>query len=304
MFFWQRIKLIKFRLLFLIVLIFIFSVGCYLWNFYNFHEALSTETNIDKSPIGRQYDNPELFRSAIEQSQGSATSSIVSGVIIPHHLLAKQLIADTLKTVSLGNYQEIVLLSPDHFYAGKTVVSVSERNFSTVFGEFKSEPTIIKALKRLAFVSEADFFYREHGLQAPLPFIKYYFPQARIIAITFRPDVSREELDAVVDILKTSLSPNTLVVQSTDFSHYLTPTIAAERDTETLAVLAEDKPEQILALKQPANIDSLAAAYVQAKLQHELFKSKFIVLSHHNSQDYTSEPVISSTSYLSAVYIK
>lgn len=286
----------------LVAAIFIIAAGCGVWIHFNYRNPISGLTNNSQAPIGRQYDDRELFLSAIARSTAVATSSQLSGVIIPHHLLAKQLIADSLVVASGGHYQDIVLLSPDHYSAGKTIISVSERNFSTVFGDLDSDRALIKLLKSLSFVDEANFFYREHGLQASLPFIKYYFPQARIVAITFRSDAKPEQLDALIDLLEENLPADTLVIQSTDFSHYLTPLAAAGRDEETLAVLKDNQPDKIWDLNQPANIDSLAAAYVQLKLQSELFKSRFIILAHHNSQEYSLEPIVSSTSYLSGIF--
>src|SRR5680860_192143 len=189
---------------------------------------------ISDEPIGAQYTDSSLFLSAIKQSPVQASSQIISGLIVPHHLLAKDMIASAFAYVSAGKYQNIVLLSPDHFQAGHSNISVTERNFATVFGELETDKEIARRLKELPFVSEGNFFYREHGLEAELPFIKYYFPQAKVVAITFKPEVSQTELDQVIKILEENLPPESLVVQSTDFSHYLSPAAAEIKDNETI----------------------------------------------------------------------
>ncbi|MCX6797759.1 MAG: AmmeMemoRadiSam system protein B, partial [Candidatus Falkowbacteria bacterium] len=112
------------------------------------------------------------------------------------------------------------------------------------------------------------------------------------------------ELDQIVAVLKATLPSNSLVVQSTDFSHYLTPDQAAGKDLETLNVLEQADYEKILTLSQPGNIDSVAASYVQASLQYDLFSSSLEIINHKNSQDYTTEKISSSTSYFAAAYIK
>ncbi|MFA5184494.1 MAG: AmmeMemoRadiSam system protein B [Patescibacteria group bacterium] len=253
-------------------------------------------------PIGKQYSDPSLFLSPIKQAPQTAVAGVVTGLIVPHHLLAKDLVAQAFAAAAPGRYRRIILMSPDHFDAGRTAISVTERNFSTVFGEVQTAAEISRQLKKLSFVSEGDFFYREHGLQAVLPFIKYYFPAAEIVALTFKPTVSQAELDQIIAILAKELPADSLVIQSTDFSHYLTPAQAAERDAQTIAALSAGDPARMLNLNQPDNIDSLAAQYVQARLQADLFGAPLKVLDHKNSQDYTTEVVTSSTSYLAAAY--
>jgi len=254
--------------------------------------------------IGEQYSDVSLFLSPIKQNKIVAATSTITGLIVPHHLLAIDLMAKTFAYAAAGKYQNIVVLSPDHFQAGKTDVSVTERNFSTVFGELKSDVEISRQLKKLPFVSEGDFFYREHGLGAQLPFIKYYFPDAKITAITFKPETSPAELDEIVNILKKELPTNSLVVQSTDFSHYLPVEQAQARDQESINAINKNEAANILKLQQPENLDSVAALYMQTRLQQEFFGSIPQILNHKNSQDYTSDKVTSTTSYITTAYAK
>ncbi|MDD2286230.1 MAG: AmmeMemoRadiSam system protein B [Paludibacter sp.] len=253
-------------------------------------------------PVSAQYTDSSLFLSAIKQAKTEPTAEIINGLIVPHHLLAKDIIANTFNYASQGNHQNIVLLSPDHFSTGEKEISVTERNFSTVFGTITTNKEIARQLKGLSFVSEGDFFYREHGLGAELPFIKYYFPSAKIIAITFKPTVSKDKLDQVIKILEKNLTPNSLIIQSTDFSHYLTPDEAAIKDTGSIEMIKNKEAASALGLGQPANLDSRAALYIQASLQKYFFKTSPVILEHKNSQDYTTEHVTSSTSYLAVAY--
>ena len=272
----------------------------------NFVESRETDkadiaSSLDQ-PVSAQYTYSSLFLSAIKQTKTEPTSETINGLITPHHLLAKDIIANTYAYASRSQYKNIVLLSPDHFNAGQKEISVTERDFSTVFGTVSTNKEIARQLKELSFVGEGDFFYREHGLGAQLPFIKYYFPSAKIITITFKPTTSQDKLDQVIAILEKNLTPDSLIIQSTDFSHYLTPAEAAVEDTESLNMIKGENTADALALGQPANLDSTAALYVQASLQKDFFKTKPVILEHKNSQDYTTEHVTSSTSYLAVAY--
>lgn len=298
----------------IISVIIIIIAGCFLFgnrasriNRADITEIKTTvagDTSIESASIGSQYTESSLFLSPIKQNQGQAAAGEVTGLIVPHHLLAVDLLAKAFSSAAAGKYQNVILLSPDHFQAGQSEISVTERNFSTVFGEVKSDIDISRQLKKLPFVSEGDFFYREHGLQAVLPFIKYYFPEAKVTALAFKPTTSKSELDQVIEILEKELPSDSLVVQSTDFSHYLAPAQAAKLDVISQEAIESANPENILKLKQPDNLDSVAALYVQARLQKDFFNSQPEILEHKNSQDYTAADVSSSTSYIAAAYVK
>ncbi len=259
---------------------------------------------LDLAPIAAGYSDKSQFLSPIKQSPATPTNDVVTGLTVPHHLLAKDLMAKAFIFASHNKYGQVLLLSPDHFDLGKTDISTTENNFLTVFGEVETDTLAAAKLKKLPFIQEQDFFYREHGLQTELPFIKYFFPDAKIIALTFKVTTSKVELEQIVNELKKIITPDTLVIQSTDFSHYLTPEQAAVKDAETIKVLNFADPEKLFTLNQPDNLDSIAAQYVQTRLQAEFFGSKLSILDHKNSQDYTKEPVASSTSYIVEAYIK
>lgn len=263
-----------------------------------------TQPALENQSIGSLYTDSSFFLSAIKQNKVSVPATNVTGIIVPHHLLAVDLVASTFANISSNSYSHIVLLSPDHFDAGQSNLSVTERNVETVFGQVKTDRHLSQKLKELPFITEENFFYREHGLQAILPFIKYYFPEARVTLITFKPTASKQELDTVIHSLEAELPADSLIIQSTDFSHYLTPTEALDWDQLSITAIKSDQPGDILRLKQPENLDSVAALYVQASLQKNFFHSSVTIHAHKNSQDYTSTTVVSSTSYLTAVYGK
>lgn len=242
--------------------------------------------------------------SAIMQSKKQPLPQHVTGITVPHHLLARDLIADTVALAAGGSYKRIILLSPDHFFQGKTGISVSYQSFDTVFGVLPADPQVFNALRVLPDVDTGTFFYQEHGINAVTPFLKAHFKDAAFTAVTFKGSSSMEDLRRVADALKPLLTADTLVVQSTDFSHYLTQQDAMAHDEETLLAIASGDPDRILSLNQPANMDSLQAQWMQMTLQKELYGAMPTVVENRNSQEYATEPVAETTSYVTQVYAK
>lgn len=252
---------------------------------------------LPQKTIPAQFDDKALFLSPIMQSDASTTVANIHGLIVPHHLLARDLMASAYNIAHGNNYEVVVLLSPDHFTLGQTDVTTTRKNFNTVFGTINSDQKIIDRLEKLSFISEESFFYREHGIGAELPFIKYFYPQVKIVVISLKNTTPQNELDELIEVLKASLPENSLIVQSTDFSHYLTPAAANIQDQTTWQIIQNNDIQNIFSLNQPDNIDSLPALYVNLRLQKDFFQTKPNLLIHKNSQDYTEETVSSSTSY-------
>lgn len=257
-----------------------------------------------QDPIAPQFEDKSLFLSPIKQTQSRPYANLVTGITVPHHLLATDLIVKGFDYASNNKYDLVLLLSPDHFDLGDSDVSTTTRDFSTVFGNIQTNTEAVKSIEKLSFVHEQSFFYREHGIGAELPFIKYYFPDSKILILTLKETTPKKESGQIVDELKKILTPNSLVVQSTDFSHYLMPENAEIRDQQTIKALEENNPDQLFTLNQPSNLDSIAAQYIQSRLQKEFFGSNFKLLDHKNSQDYTKKKVGSSTSYIIQAYLK
>ncbi|MEY4744258.1 MAG: hypothetical protein RL272_203 [Candidatus Parcubacteria bacterium] len=257
-----------------------------------------------KAPIPAQYDDPTFFLSPIMQAKGGTSARAVTGITVPHHLLARDLIAGAFRYAAAAKPTQVLLIGPDHFDLGDTDVSVAERDLATAFGVLRTDAAAVRKLEALPSVHAQTFFYREHGLQAELPFIRHHFPDAKIIALTFKESTPKETLDRVVAILEETLDRGAFVVQSTDFSHYLPAAQADAMDRETIAALENGDAAALLALGQPSHMDSTAAQYVQTRLQEEFFGSTLKILAHRNSQAYAKAPVDSTTSYIVQAYEK
>ena len=88
--------------------------------------------------------------------------------------------------------------------------------------------------------------------------------------MALRVDSKREDWLVLVDALALLVDSKTLVIQSTDFSHYLDHGKARRRDQQTMNTLALNDPEAVTRLRQPAHLDSKAAQFVQMALQRRV----------------------------------
>ena len=225
----------------------------------------------------------------------------VTGITVPHHLLAADLIARGFWAASGAAPERIVLIAPDHFHLIPTGFSVApELSKNTVLGDVSVARRDMRRLLQAEVVTEHPNILQEHGITALLPFIAHFFPTAEVIVIVASTRSTRAEWEALIPHVQSLIRPGTLVVQSTDFSHFLPIGEAVLRDQQTLDMLATGDPERVGALQQPDHLDSPAALYLQLRLQNGI-GSRSAVLGNRNSVHYGGNRQ-ETTSYVTLVW--
>jgi poly-gamma-glutamate synthesis protein (capsule biosynthesis protein) len=257
-------------------------------------------------PFPRFYQDAGLFRRAMNKAQATASlKERVSGLTLPHHLAAADLMARGLASLRGKKYDRIILLSPDHYKRGKTHFSVPARDFVTCLGAIRTDREGAAALLRNPMVSASNLFSHEHGVQALLPFIAAMFPDTPVLPVTLGIYSKKDDWDSLAESLRPLLTDDTLLVQSTDFSHYLPWREAMAKDAETLRVIASGREELVPSLEQPAHLDSRAAQYLQMKLQRERYAAFPLVTANHNVCEFLPPDARgerNTTSYIVQIY--
>lgn len=227
----------------------------------------------------------------------------VTGVTVPHHLLAADLIARGVLAASAGRYDHILLIAPDHMRRLRAPFGVLTGPIETVFGPFRPHPSSENLTRRPALFQPLGAAADEHGVHAVTPFLKRVFPDASLTAVLARTSAPRAAWDAAVAALTEQLDGAVLVVQSTDYSHHLKVGPAARRDQETIAAIMSGDPEAVFALEQGPHLDSRAAQYVMTRLQRERFGAAPVIIGNRNSIEYAGDPEApGTTSYVVAAF--
>jgi poly-gamma-glutamate synthesis protein (capsule biosynthesis protein) len=195
------------------------------------------------------------------------------------------------------------LLFPDHFGALKTPFGTTTRPFDTILGPVPAAPDAAASLLAdPALVSAGCLFNNDHGLRAVLPFVAQLLPGVPVVPVAVSVTSRPEDWAAMAKALGAIVTPRTLVVQSTDFSHYLPQHLARVHDQQVLNLMAARDMAQMAALVQPDHLDSLGALAVQMLLQQQAFGAAPVVVANENMQDYHADPIAETTSYIVAQF--
>lgn len=160
-------------------------------------------------------------------------------VIVNHHLLAPHFIANTFAKVNPKNIENIILLSPNHFYSGKSDIVYSDLKWKTPFGflhplEIKNE----EFTRNLPISLNNNFIGKEHGLSGLIGFLYLNFPNAKVLPIMQKDNIDKKySIKLGNNISNFFNKQNTLLVVSIDMSHDLFPYISNFHDITTKEVL-------------------------------------------------------------------
>jgi len=203
----------------------------------------------------------------------TSTASYVSGVV-PHHLLANSIIEGFFQALSKSkSIQEIVLLSPDHF------------NQASLYGN--------KPINDEVLVKE------DHGITNILPYLKKYFPDAKIDSFLIPAKFSIEDSRVFTEKLNVSLPMDSFVLASVDFSHYLPQNIADFHDKKSIRVLLNFEGNKFSNIE----VDCPQCLYVVRYFAKLRGKEGNFVIDHKNSQDFSVDKNLqSTTSYFSVLF--
>ncbi len=138
-----------------------------------------------------------------------------------------------------GAIDRVVLLGPSHFVPFAGLALPSTQAFATPLGDVPIASDAARRLAALPQVVVADLPHgREHALEVELPFLQVALERFALVPLAVG-DAEPEEVADVLDRLWDG--EETLIVVSTDLSHYRDYATAAARDRATAdAIVALD----------------------------------------------------------------
>ncbi|MGV6840478.1 MAG: AmmeMemoRadiSam system protein B [Planktomarina sp.] len=135
------------------------------------------------------------------------------------------------------NYLRTLVLSPSHKYAFEGLAVPSWKGFRVPNGHMGVDKTCVNDLVDRKMVQVLDEAHEnEHGIETQIPFLTRYFTGAPIVPIVvgqIKPDV----LGKVIDFVAGDPELPTLVVLSSDLSHFHDLTHAKRLDAATAQMI-------------------------------------------------------------------
>lgn len=118
------------------------------------------------------------------------------------------------------DYDRVIVLSPSHhsFFAGASIPDVDL--YRTPLGDIPLDPAISKLRKDEYFSALPEAHTHEHGIEVELPFLQFLQSDFTLVPVVVGSDNSFADLEHIADALRPLVNDTTLVVISTDFTHF------------------------------------------------------------------------------------
>lgn len=139
-----------------------------------------------------------------------------------------------------GEVRRVVLLGPAHWLPVRGLGASSAKAFATPLGSVPVDAGAIGEISSLPQVEiRDDAHVREHCLEVQLPFMQTIFGQFQIVPLVLG-DVSPEEVAEIMERLWGG--PETVIVISSDLSHYHDYQTAVQLDKATSQAIEDLRP--------------------------------------------------------------
>lgn len=172
----------------------------------------------------------------------------IKALIAPHagYIYSGQVAAFSYKQIKDegGKYKKVIILAPTHHVSFRGASIVDKTHYQTPLGDVKISEVVnvMKGESKLIFsIPEVDA--REHSLEIQLPFLQRVLKEFEIIPLVVG-QLSESDRKEIADLIIKHLDDETLIVASTDLSHYHPYDSAVEMDTECIdSIISLDIPK-------------------------------------------------------------
>jgi hypothetical protein len=192
--------------------------------------------------------SPEALRTSVHaflDEAGSSSGPTPKVLIVPHagYVYSGSTAARGYATLrgAAGQIRRVVLIGPAHRVAVRGVAVPAADRFETPVGTIDLDRPVLDALLATPHVVASDRAHAaEHALEVQLPFLQSVLGRFTLVPLVVG-DATSDEVAAVLE--RAWGGPETLIVVSSDLSHYLPYDTARQVDAATLSQMLESGPD-------------------------------------------------------------
>lgn len=166
----------------------------------------------------------------------NTSAPMPKALIVPHagYIYSGKVAAHAYSYIKAHNTEikRVVLLGPSHRCQLQGCAVPSFDYFMTPLGDIPIDSQNCAKLRQLGLAQQLDQAHtQEHSLEVQLPFLQHCLDDFVLLPITVG-DCLPDDVAKVIDLF--AKMPNTLIIISTDMSHFLTYQQATDLDQKTI----------------------------------------------------------------------
>lgn len=248
--------------------------------------SMAKKESVKESNLaGTWYSASKLdLNKAVESYLKNADKKVdkkINGLIVPHagYEYSGQVAAYGFKQLN-NDYKTVILMAPSHHvrFDGAAVLNVSY--FKTPLGKVKVSKKVEKLLKEDSIYEMPEVYAEEHSLEIQLPFLQKTLSNFELVPL-ITGDVNPSEL---AKTLEKYIDDKTLIIASSDLSHYHSYNEAVRLDNECVKNIEEINVEKVGNCEMCGVMPVLVLMNIAKNLN---WKSQ--IIKYENSGDVTGD---------------
>ncbi len=220
----------------------------------------------------------------------------IVGLICPHagYMYSGPVAASAYFELALdGKPDTVVLLGPNHTGYGSALSLMSEGFWQTPLGKVEIDSKIAnEILHETSIIDVDELAHRyEHSLEVQLPFLQFLYGNTfKIVPICFLMQDYNSAVEVGRAIEEALATTNTVVIASSDMTHYESAKTAAAKDTAALKAVIDLDAQRFYEIVEKQNITACGYAPITALITYANgVCAKAHLLNYHNSGDITGD---------------
>ncbi|MFW5904186.1 MAG: AmmeMemoRadiSam system protein B [Candidatus Saliniplasma sp.] len=192
----------------------------------------------------------------------------IKGIVAPHagYEYSGPVAAHAYKEVyEDGKPDLFIIMGPNHRGIGASV-SVTDQNFETPLGTATVDKEVIDQLVGGVIELNTTAHMGEHSLEVQLPFLQYLWDDIEMVPISFNIQDYRTAKEVGRKIKEIAGDKETLIIASTDFSHYVLKETAEKKDKMAIDKIINNDPKGLFNTIQKENISMCGYGPVMAMM--------------------------------------
>jgi AmmeMemoRadiSam system protein B len=159
-----------------------------------------------------------------DHSQKTTSERVFTGGISPHAgwYFSGSIACNVIRCLIDEHPPDVFVVFGMHLHTGSPSYIMTDGGWETPFGVIEIETTLASALtEKFSFqIETANNFTQDNTIELQLPFIKYFFENAKLVPIGVPPTPHSLEIGKAVADISKHLGLRIKIVGSTDLTHY------------------------------------------------------------------------------------
>lgn len=197
----------------------------------------------------KKEDLKDMIKYCMEHKYGPGSNPIISnekifGIIVPHagYVYSGPTACHSYKSIAFQNPELVIIIGPNHFGVGRDAATMIDAQWQTPLGTVEVDSESAKQIAEISKFIEIDEYShsQDHSLEVQIPMLQEILSNNfQILPIILRAQDMETAIDVGNTVSEIAKKKNTIIVASSDFTHYEENSFAHHQDKALIEPILE-----------------------------------------------------------------